>query len=474
MAISGVAGGMPAARQRTICDMTKCALVAIVVSVVCANMHGAARAAPPASAAPGAGDAVEIAYHIALDRAVDDRATEIRHELEAKLADKKIAAAVRMRMEPGALAIVPGQGTRRGDVEQLLQGEYRDTLVLQSCNPPSEAGAICVQLSPRHADATRAAALSHAAAVVRARLEALAVAPVSVTTRYDLIVVVLPAGDRPELATARWVIARPGRMVWKVVDDGSDYMKHVFGHVGSAGRDDTPSDEQAKRLGIHARFESWRDEAGARHNDYYLDAPDREESVPTGWAHRHGCAGKPAPEPGKLRCTVTGRDLIERYLFGDRELGATGLVAGDPTFRVPDDREIGFEPRDAEDGSRVWRTYYLERRIALGGERISNAMPGSDPNTHAARVVIEFDVGGAKQLAELTRQHVGHKVAFVLDGVVKSAPVVATPILGGRLMTSLGGDPAQATAEARLLAIVLRTGQLPAPLITDTVRPVKR
>jgi preprotein translocase subunit SecD len=87
--------------------------------------------------------------------------------------------------------------------------------------------------------------------------------------------------------------------------------------------------------------------------------------------------------------------------------------------------------------------------------------------------MVALDTTGARQLAELTRQHVGHKVAFVLDGTVKSAPIVMSPITGGRLMITMGGNP-RATEEARLLAIALKSGSLPAPLIKSSVHPVKR
>jgi preprotein translocase subunit SecD len=330
-----------------------------------------------------------------------------------------------------------------------------------------------MRLPPAFAHAIRAAALDHAAAVVRARLEALAVKQVKVTTKRDQIVVVLPAGDRPEVQTARQVIEAPGRLDWKVVDEGSDYMKHLFQHVGSTGRDDAPTDARATGLGIHARVDAWRDEAGARHYDYYLDAPDREESVRPGWAAKHGCGkGQPAPEPGKVRCTVTGRTLLERYISGDRDLGEPRLADNDAALRLPDDREIGFELAVTSDGTPAWRTYYLERRVALSGTRIDNAFTSTDPNTHSTTVIVELDRIGAWQLAELTSQHVGHKLAFILDGTIKAAPIVNSPINGGKVAINLSRDATD--DQAVRLAIALKTGSLPAPLRAASVRPVKR
>jgi preprotein translocase subunit SecD len=447
------------------------AWIVLLVSLVCGGARRGAMAAPV-----GTSDAIEITYGGALDRVVDDRAFELRLELEAKLADKKIAATIRLPAALGAITIVPGERDRRSDIEGLL-GEYGDTLTPRSCDPDTGAGAICVQIAANHAKALREAALRRVASVVRARLDALQVSPVSVTTRSDQIVVVLPASDSPEIAMAAFLIRQPGRLNWQLVDEGSQYMTRLFQHVGSVGKDETPSDEQAARLGIHARVDAWREPAGVRRVDYYLKAADREESVPPAWASRHGCLGsKPPAEPGKTRCMVTGRTVIERYLFGDPELGVAGLVSSDPSFRVPDDRQIVFAPYrlDGSSGHRVWRTYYLERRVALSGALISNAVTGNEPSTHAAAVIVELDVSGTKLLAELTRRIVGRKLAFVLDDTIQQAPVLATPIVGGRLMIRMSDNSPEAIQEARALAILLKTGALPGPLREEAVRQLKR
>ena len=76
-----------------------------------------------------------------------------------------------------------------------------------------------------------------------------------------------------------------------------------------------------------------------------------------------------------------------------------------------------------------------------------------------------------EELVSLTRETVGHKLAIVLDGVVRSAPIVQSAVTGGRLTITLGGaDADDAERDARELVKVLRTGALPAPLVEESVQ----
>jgi preprotein translocase subunit SecD len=60
----------------------------------------------------------------------------------------------------------------------------------------------------------------------------------------------------------------------------------------------------------------------------------------------------------------------------------------------------------------------------------------------------------------MTGQRVGLPMAVVLDGVVLAAPIIREPILGGSGQIS-GGFTIES---ANNLAILLRSGALPAPL----------
>jgi protein-export membrane protein SecD len=79
-----------------------------------------------------------------------------------------------------------------------------------------------------------------------------------------------------------------------------------------------------------------------------------------------------------------------------------------------------------------------------------------------------MDAEGSKKWAEYTTANVGKQVAIVLDGVVKSAPVVNEPITGGQTAISGTFTP----DEAKALATVLQTGALPVKLVPQDTRTV--
>jgi preprotein translocase subunit SecD len=83
-------------------------------------------------------------------------------------------------------------------------------------------------------------------------------------------------------------------------------------------------------------------------------------------------------------------------------------------------------------------------------------------------VSISFDSEGAKIFERITGEHVGQRLAIVLDDTVYSAPVIRERIAGGQAqITGLF-----TTEEARDLAIVLRAGALPAPVRIEENRTV--
>jgi len=93
----------------------------------------------------------------------------------------------------------------------------------------------------------------------------------------------------------------------------------------------------------------------------------------------------------------------------------------------------------------------------------------ADPNsTGNWQVAIEFTSTGARIFGEVTEQNVGKHLAIILDGNVYSAPRINERIPGGRAVIT-----GQFTVdEARDLAIILRAGALPAPVVILEERTV--
>lgn len=133
----------------------------------------------------------------------------------------------------------------------------------------------------------------------------------------------------------------------------------------------------------------------------------------------------------------------------------TDPAAGRPpegTMILPADKEVERDGRA--------RQYAVQRRIAVSGDRLTDAQPSTNSQTGEWVVSFKFDGQGARQFGNVTRENVGRPFAVVLDGKVITAPVIREPILGGS-----GQISGQFTAQsANNLAVLLRAGALPAPI----------
>ena len=123
-------------------------------------------------------------------------------------------------------------------------------------------------------------------------------------------------------------------------------------------------------------------------------------------------------------------------------------------------------PMQAEATRKIW--VQTSSRATVDGEDLSDAQPGFDQRNGQAIVSFRFNQAGALRFAQLTQANVGKPFAIVLDNEVVSAPVINEPILGGSGQIS-GNFSSQEAAD---LAIVLRSGALPAKLTIVEERTV--
>jgi protein-export membrane protein SecD len=144
--------------------------------------------------------------------------------------------------------------------------------------------------------------------------------------------------------------------------------------------------------------------------------------------------------------------------------------------KLPAGTEVLFEEKTDPTTKEVHRTPYL---LILGerisGDLLDDARIGSgefgQPN-----VSVHFNPEGTRQFDELTKKNINHRLAIILDGQVKSAPVLQSHISDGRAQITLGSyrPRDELFREATDLALVLRAGALPAPieiLSTQAVGP---
>ena len=110
----------------------------------------------------------------------------------------------------------------------------------------------------------------------------------------------------------------------------------------------------------------------------------------------------------------------------------------------------------------------VDEDVLMTGDAVDGASVEINPQTNELEVTMKFNSVGAKTFGQITSEYVGRQFAIILDGVVQSAPVIREPILGGRAQISGGFSK----AEAHNLAVVLRSGALPAPLTFEEERTV--
>jgi len=166
-------------------------------------------------------------------------------------------------------------------------------------------------------------------------------------------------------------------------------------------------------------------------------------------------------EPDQWRPEQGGGPIFDYYLHGTSRAAIEQLVADAERqgWHLPAGTHFAYEYRDRDHD---WRSYVIDDAVALDGGAIANAIGGYDPNTNRPIVMLEFTREGSFMFGDLTARIVGHKLATVLDGEVKSAPIINSAIRGGRAQITMGGgDALKQEKERDALVHTLGSGVLP-------------
>ena len=131
---------------------------------------------------------------------------------------------------------------------------------------------------------------------------------------------------------------------------------------------------------------------------------------------------------------------------------------------VSDNNEFGIDKLISEDGEKL----NISKRIIMSGENLIDAQPSIQNQNNEPTVSFTLDRLGAQKFGRATTDNVGKRLAIVLDGEIVSAPNINEPITSGNGMIS-GNFTFQ---EATDLALLLRSGALPTPLLVVEERTV--
>ncbi len=356
---------------------------------------------------------LHLVYTVNIEKAVSGKVDRLANDLDDAL-KKKGADFTVLRSGRDDIAItfkVPGEMAKLDD--DLLK-PYRRDLDVVSRDPAT--GTVKLKYDSDRVAEVEDLALRQAIETIRGRVDAFGVAEPTIIKKGTDIVVELPGAKSKDFERIKGIIGRTAQLEFKIVDDGSEYMKKVAASVPKGGP-------------ITVVPESWTEKhSGAQHEDVYLRAKEKD------------------------------KEALTKFIAG---------LSGD--LAIPNDREIGLElmsPREVSEGTpdRYYRTYLLKKRAGVTGEYLAAADESWD-EMGRPEVAFTMNRQGANMMEKLTGENVGRKMAVVLDDKITSAPVIESKI-GERGRITMGGygDPFKLQQEVKDLVGVLRSGALPAPL----------
>ncbi|MFQ5449240.1 MAG: protein translocase subunit SecD [Nitrospinaceae bacterium] len=166
----------------------------------------------------------------------------------------------------------------------------------------------------------------------------------------------------------------------------------------------------------------------------------------------------PGVKDPKRAINLIGKTARLEFKLVDEERGVQEAIRGN----VPEDDVILYQrTENKETGEVTKKPFLLKKRTVLTGETLTSAEVRYDSQYNEPYVAISFNSLGAMIFQQITRENIKKRLAIILDDNVYSAPVIQDEIAGGRAQIT----GRFSTEEARDLAIVLRAGALPAPVI---------
>ena len=160
------------------------------------------------------------------------------------------------------------------------------------------------------------------------------------------------------------------------------------------------------------------------------------------------------------------RELIAKP--ANLELMEVDELKADQVYNISDDDALEFGDIILEDTKDSQIKYLVKQIPILTGSQVVDAKVAFDQQTNQPIINFTLSSFGAKVFGDFTAKSVGKRLAVVLDGKVFSAPVIRERIGGGS--GQISGN--FTVNEAGNVAIALRSGALPAPVIMPEKRSV--
>ncbi|GIW51040.1 MAG: protein translocase subunit SecD [Gemmatimonadales bacterium] len=296
--------------------------------------------------------------------------------------------------------------------------------------------------------ADRAGALERALRVIRTRIDEFGVAePLVQRVGDERIVVELPGLRDP--ARAKQIVQRSAFLEWRITD-----MQHQF-------RDALPQiDAALRRAGITLGGPARAPEALEQLLGGDTARGQQEsDTLSTG-------------QPGLLSSLLLPGEIPGEFFVPEEEYPRVDSLIHLPEVQrlIPRGLELLWGAAPVSRGARAYRPLYaVERRPVITGEYLADAQAQIDPTFNQAIVTFQLTRAGGRIFSRATAQHIGDHMAIILDGRVEGTPPVIRSQIGQRGQIELANARLQ---DAQDLALVLRAGALPVPLVIVEERTV--
>lgn len=288
-------------------------------------------------------------------------------------------------------------------------------------------------------------AAERAMETIRNRIDEFGVAePVIQRQGENRIVVQLPGVDA---ARAKELVRRTAFLEFRLVEDPVNVQATIQRMDEAAARLSVDLGDSVPEVGEDALTSLLEQPADSAAAGAAADARKKHPLASRIYIVDNGICSVPVDE----------EPVVRRYLSEPAVQRATG-------------RDASFawgETFTDQRGTRYRHLYLLKNEPKVTGEALSNAQIGVNYDDGSPAVDFFLNRRGGRRFGAVTKENVGKLLAIVLDNVVQSAPRINSEIrTRGQITGSFTED------EARDLAVVLRTGALPAPVLISEERTV--
>ena len=266
---------------------------------------------------------LHLVYSVNIEKAVASKVDRLANDVEDAIR-KKGADVTVVRDGRDDIAItfkIPGEMAKLDD--ELMKMFRRD---LDEVGRDPATGTVKLRFDADRVAEIEDLSLRQAIETIRGRVDAFGVAEPTIIKKGTDIVVELPGAKEKDFERIKSIIGRTAQLEFKIVDDGSEYMKKVAAAVPKDGP-------------IEVAPESWTEKhSGTQHEDVYLRVKDKD------------------------------REELTKFIAG-----LTRRSRGSQRSR---DRSRADEParrRGQRQPDRYWRTYLLKKRAGVTGDYLADA-----------------------------------------------------------------------------------------------------